>query len=169
MTNARKPLRINVGFILHEEVGYNYEFLFDIPHAILGSDLELRDLSGTLSVGRTTQGLLLAGDFQAHTGLTCVRCLSAFSQKLTCRLTEVYAIDDRSVTESGLLVPEDAHLDLEPLVRDYALLEIPMSPICRQECRGLCVVCGQDLNIEDCGHRPDASSSPFAALQDFIR
>jgi uncharacterized protein len=65
-------------------------------------------------------------------------------------------------------VPEDAHLDLKPLVRDYALLEFPLKPICREDCQGLCQECGQNLNEKDCGHQPD-NDSPFTALKDLLK
>ncbi len=169
MSSLRRPFRLNVGFIIHQEVGSTYEFPFKVERALLGVDLELRALTGTITVSRTPQGLLMMGDFAAETTADCARCLRQFNQPLTWTFTELYAFTEKSVSDSGLLVPEDAQIDLQPLMRDYALLEIPITPICRRGCRGLCPVCGQDLNTHDCGHRPDASSSEFAALKDFLK
>lgn len=45
----------------------------------------------------------------------------------------------------------DDELDLRPMVRDAVVLELPMAPLCRQDCRGLCPHCGADRNHEDCG------------------
>ena len=168
MNNPRHPLRINVGFLLHEEAGYSHEFDFDLPAFRLGVDLEVRELLGHLTIGRTAQGLLFTGDFSAQTDLSCVRCLAHYSQLLRWRLTEVFSINEKSLSDSGQLVPEDAQIDLQPLTREYALLEIPINPICRPDCRGLCPVCGEDLNQRDCGHRPENGLSPFAALRDFL-
>lgn len=168
MSSSRYQLRLNVGFILHQEVGYRHEFSFDLPEVKIGEDIELRGLAGTLAVGRTAQGLLLQGEFAAETELACVRCLGCFDQGLSWNFTELYAISEKSVTESGLIVPEDAQIDLEPLIREYAWLEVPISPLCRSDCKGLCPVCGQDLNLRDCGHRPGAGTSHFAALEDFL-
>lgn len=169
MSNARNPFRLNVGFILHEDVGSSHEFSFDLPRARVGDDLELRLFNGALSVGRTAQGLLLTGGFSGVTELTCVRCLRAFDQTLSWKLTEVFALSKKTVSESGLIVPEDAQLDLQPILRDYALLEVPIKPLCRRDCRGLCPVCGQDLNVKDCGHRPSSGDSPFAVLEDLLK
>ena len=72
------------------------------------------------------------------------------------------------MTESGLLVPEDGQIDLEPLLREYALLEFPISPVCKPDCKGLCPVCGENLNRTDCGHRPE-TDSPFAVLKDLLK
>ena len=103
----------------------------------------------------------------AKTDLECVRCLDPFSQLLKWTVTDLYAFDKSNITESGLLVPEDGQIDLEPLLREYALLEVPISPVCKPDCKGLCPVCGENLNKTDCGHRPQANS-PFAALKDLL-
>ena len=165
MTNPRRPFRINVGFIIHEEIGYSCEFPFEFDEIKLGNDLELRAFIGSVSVGRTPQGLLVTGKFSAGTTLECVRCLNPYNQSLTWDMTELYAFNQKSMSESELMVPENAQLDLEPLIREYALLEIPINPICRTECKGLCPVCGQDLNVRDCGHRPQEDDSPFSVLK----
>ncbi len=168
MTNPRKPFRINVGFIIHEEVGFFAEFPFEFDKVRVGDDLELRDFSGLANVARTPQGLLVTGEFSGITTLECVRCLRTFDKRLQWNMTELYAFSEKSVSESGLMVPEDAHIDLEPVIRDYALLEIPINPIHDPNCKGLCPVCGQDLNERDCGHRPHEDQSPFSQLNKLL-
>ncbi len=168
MVNSRRPFRLNVGFIIHEEVGYTHEFPFEFDKIKLGDDLELREFSGAVQVGRTPQGLLFTGKFSARTVLECVRCLKEFNHALVWDMTELYAFNEKSVSDSGLLVPENAQIDLESLIREYALLEVPISPICKPDCKGLCPVCGQDLNIADCGHRPEEDESPFSVLKKLL-
>ena len=165
MSSPRYPFRINVGFIIHEEVGYAAQFPFEFDNVTLGGDLLLTDFSGVAEVGRTPQGLLVTGEFTARTSAECARCLRIFDQPLRWQMTELYAFNERSVSESGLMVPEDAKIDLEPVIRDYALLEVPISPICKPDCKGLCPVCGQDLNVRDCGHRAQGDESPFSSLK----
>lgn len=167
MPNPRKPFRINVGFIIHEEVGYAHEIPFEIEKAKL-DDLELKNLVGKVDIGRTPQGLIVQGAFEADTKLECVRCLREFVSPLDWEFTELYAFKKKAVSESGLLLPEDAHIDLAPLLREYALLEVPIKPLHDPDCKGLCPVCGQDLNVRDCGHRPDISDSPFAKIKDLF-
>lgn len=133
----------------------------------LGDDLTVREFIGTARFSRTPQGLLLQGDFKAKTDLECVRCLDMFSQSLNWSLTELYAFNRKNISESGLLVPEEGQIDLEPLMREYALLEIPISPVCKPDCKGLCPVCGENLNKVDCGHRT-GSDSPFSVLKDLL-
>jgi len=167
MPNPRKPFRINVGFIIHEETGYRHEIPFELDKVKL-DDLELQNLTGAVMIGRTPQGLIVQGKFSADTKLECVRCLREFNFSLNWDITDLYAFNKKSVSESELLVPDDAHIDLAPLIREYALLEIPIKPLHDPECKGLCIECGQDLNIRDCGHRQDLDDSPFAKLKDLL-
>ena len=167
MPNPRKPFRINVGFIVHEEIGYTHEFQFDVAKITI-EDLELRNVIGSVHVGRTQQGLVVQGHFSGETTLECVRCLKKFSQPLTWEFTELYAFTKDSASELGLILPESAQIDLAPLLREYALLEIPISPIHDPECKGLCIECGQDLNIKDCGHNQNNEDSPFSILKNLL-
>ena len=167
MPNPRKPFRINVGFIIHEEVGYSHEIPFELDKTKI-EDLELQNLNGLVTIGRTPQGLVMQGKFSADTILECVRCLNEFKYPLEWEITELYAFNKKSVSESELLVPDDAHIDLAPLIREYALLEIPIKPLHDPNCKGLCIECGQDLNIEDCGHEQDPDDSPFADLKKLL-
>jgi DUF177 domain-containing protein len=167
MTNPRKPFRINVGFIVHEEIGYTHEFWFDVEKAVL-DDLELRNVIGSVQVGRTQQGLVVQGNFSGDTTLQCVRCLNDFSHHMEWEFTELYAFNDKSVSELGLILPDSAQIDLAPLIREYAILEIPISPIHDPDCKGLCIECGQDLNIKDCGHNQHPDESPFSELKNLL-
>jgi uncharacterized protein len=167
MPNPRKPFRINVGFIIHEEVGYSHEIPFEFEKVKL-EDLELENFIGKVDIGRTPQGLVVQGNFSADTTLECVRCLKDFQESLDWEITELYAFTQKSVSESELLLPEDAHIDLAPLIREYALLEIPIKPLHDPECKGLCIECGQDLNVKDCGHSQEPDDSPFATLKDLL-
>jgi uncharacterized protein len=168
MPSLKKPFRFNVGFIIHEEIGYNHDFPFAFYSITLGDDLELRNFEGIVNVGKTPQGLIMQADFSAEITLNCVRCLVDFEHELDWSFTEMYAFDKRSETESELLLPEDAHLDLAELLREYALLEIPISPLCQPDCKGLCQECGENLNQRDCGHEPAEPDSPFAKLKDLL-
>jgi len=168
MPSPRKPFRINVGFIAHEEIGRSHDFPFAFDKIILGDDLELRNFDGIANIGRTPQGLVLQADFSAETTLTCVRCLQDYEHELNWSFTELYAFDKRSETESELILPEDAHIDLAEMLREYALLEVPISPICKPNCQGLCAECGQNLNEKDCGHHYEDNDSPFAKLKDLL-
>ena len=168
VTDLRRPFRLNVGFIVHQEVGYHHEFPFEYDQIQISDDLDLRHLAGTTTIGRTPQGLIVQGNFTAQLQLECVRCLAPFDFALGWEMTELYAFKKKSISESGLLLPEDMHIDLTPLIREYALLEVPIKPVCKPTCKGLCPVCGEDLNQVDCGHHQRSEESPFAVLKDLL-
>lgn len=168
MTNPRRPLRVNVGFLVNSPVGTNREFTFDYPKMRLGEDLTVKDFSGTATFSRTQQGLLLQGEFGSTLSLVCVRCLEDYTQDIHWSFTDLYAFDKKSLSESNLLVPEEGQIDLEPLLREYALLEIPIQPLHQPDCKGLCPTCGENLNRVDCGHRQASTDSSFSALADLI-
>ena len=153
MANSHHLLRLNVGFIVNQPIGYNRDFHFDFSNLHLAPDLDLTTFHGIARIGHTPQGLLVIGKFTATTPTQCVRCLADLEQKLQIEFSELYAFSPRSVSESGLILPEDGNIDLEPIVREYLLIEIPISPLCSPECKGLCVICGEDLNQITCEHQ----------------
>ena len=58
----------------------------------------------------------------------------------------------RTATDSDLILPDDGYIDLRPLVHEYLLIEIPISPQCQVDCRGLCPICGTNQNLKLCTH-----------------
>jgi uncharacterized protein len=168
MTNPRKPLRLNVGFIVHEEIGYQHSFPLEYGKAVLGDDLTLENFEGLIVIDRTQQGLVVQGEFSGDTTLECVRCLNPFTHSIHSEWTELYAFTQKSVSESDLLMPEDGHIDFAPVLREYALLEFPIKALCKPDCKGLCIECGQDLNVKDCGHSQGDDDSPFSVLKDLL-
>lgn len=153
MSQPPNFLRLNVGFIIHENVGYVRDFLIEIPDIYLPPELHLTNLKGIIRVSRAAQGLLVQIQLSAEQPAECVRCLKNFMQRLEINDTELYAFNRDSVTQSGLLVPENGKIDLEPIVREEMILAAPISPLCNPGCKGLCPICGGDLNLETCNHQ----------------
>lgn len=152
MLNIRYPLRINVGFLIHASIGTNHVFQFDVPVAELSQDLTLTELKGKAKVSRTQQGLLVEAEFSGVVPQECVRCLEPFNLNVQTQFDELFAFRYRRNPESELYVPEDGHIDLGPLVRDYLILDQPIMPFCSPDCKGLCPVCGTNLNLAVCEH-----------------
>lgn len=152
MAQPRFPLRFNVGFLRKQPIGSSRDFHFDFEAIRFSPEEEFIELSGIAHLSRTPQGLLVEGKFQGKLGVECVRCLTSFLQPLRTSFDELFAFDERSVSDSGLILPEDGNIDLGPMVREYLLIEVPISPLCRPDCKGLCPVCGQDLNQATCEH-----------------
>lgn len=106
---------------------------------------------------------------QAEVMTECVRCLTDFAQPLSIDFTELYAFTPHSVTESGLLVPETGKIDLAPLVREEMLLAIPISPLCREDCKGLCPICGENLNETTCHHDDESIDPRLSVLKALLQ
>lgn len=165
MSDPHSPLRLNVGFVVAQSAGFSRDFPFDLPQINIPPDLHISNLNGLVRATRTPQGILLQGDFQTQIGLECVRCLTNFEQSLVVDFTELYAFSQRYVTDSGLLMPETGIIDLTPVLREYILLEIPISPLCRPDCKGLCPICGNNLNESTCIHDDYSVDPRLAALK----
>lgn len=153
MTLSRYPLRINVGFLIHQEIGTSRDFDFEFPAVQLSQDFGLTNFTGKAHISRTAQGLLVEADFVGFLLQECVRCLDEYYQPISANFTELYSFRYRRNLESELFVPDDGFIDLGPLARDYLLLEQPIKPVCRPDCKGLCSFCGVNLNESVCEHQ----------------
>jgi uncharacterized protein len=152
VSSPRYPLRINAGFLLNQPIGTSREIHFEHPEITLSADLDVKNLGGLVRLTRTPKGVLVEADFRADMKNECVRCLAEFSQSFQTEFSEMYAFNKNAVTDSGLILTDDGNIDLGPLIREYMLLEMPIRPLCRPDCRGLCMECGEDLNVTTCEH-----------------
>jgi uncharacterized protein len=159
LTQDRYPLRINAGFLINAPISTSREIDFDLPAISLGNDLNLKMLTGKVELTRTPKGILIEADFSSSIAAECVRCLDEYEQKLNIAFSDLYAFHSNSVTDSGLIVPEDGNIDLLPLVREYLLIEIPIKLVCREDCKGLCTECGENLNYQTCEHQAEKNRS----------
>jgi uncharacterized protein len=169
VSDPHSPLRLNVGFVVAQSAGFSRDFPFDIPQISVPPDLRLNSLNGFVRATRTPQGILLQADFHTQIDLECVRCLTDFQQTLAFNFTELYAFSQRYVTDSGLLMPDTGIIDLSPVIREYVLLEIPISPLCRPDCKGLCPICGNNLNESTCFHEEESGDPRLAALKSLLK
>jgi uncharacterized protein len=161
-------LRLNVGFLINQAVGTSRDFVFDIDNLHLEPDLDLLHLAGTAKFTRTAQGLLAQVKLDATLLTECVRCITECTQSLHTNFTELYAFSSNSVTETELILPETAQIDLNPLVREYMLLEVPIRPLCREDCEGLCPICGENRNEVMCHHEEDTFDSRLNILKTLL-
>lgn len=157
------PLRINVGFLLHESVGVSRKYEFDEPTVQIADDLDVYDFQGTIEFTRTAQGIYAHGTFLASTPLECVRCLSDFKQELSIEIGELYNYPAVKESDPLLNVPETGIVDLTELLREVLSLNVPIQPICDANCQGLCMICGERVSDGVCDH-PEAEIDPRMAV-----
>jgi uncharacterized protein len=102
------------------------------------------------------EGVLVTGTAEVQLRGECVRCLGEISTVQQIDIQELYAYPSSDITEDEASRLEGDLLDLEPLLRDDVVLDLPFQPLCRDDCRGLCADCGADLN-KDPGHTHELS------------
>ena len=113
-----------------------------------------RDVHAELHVESATGGIVVNGVVTAEARGQCSRCLADLGLSISSDVDEIY----QRVPENDDVYPlEGDQLDLRPMVRETVLLAIPEAPLCSPACKGLCPVCGVDLNQATCGcSRPTA-------------
>jgi len=133
-------------------------------------------VQGAVNLMRTDRGILVKGTLNTEVEVTCSRCLGLFGCPLALNIEEEYFPTTDVVSGAGLPSPDepgcftiDEHhvLDLTEVIRQYTLLAVPMKPLCRQDCAGLCPDCGHNLNHGPCGclsHRADPRWSKLDRL-----
>jgi uncharacterized protein len=113
------------------------------------------------------EGVLVSGTALVHVTGECGRCLDAVSMDREIELQELFAYPGSGDLDPDDELPElvDDHLDLEPTLRDAVVLDLPASPLCRDDCEGLCPECGARFEDLEDGHSHDQTDPRWAALQ----
>jgi len=149
-------VRLNVSQQLKEPIGSIRNYAVSEVVDVAGGDSPVQ---GEIGLMRTDRGILAKGRLHTEVGLTCSRCLSLFNYPLTLNIEEEYFPTTDVATGATIPLPDepgcftiDEHniLDLTEAIRQYALLAIPMKPLCAQDCAGLCPTCGCNLNLAPC-------------------
>jgi uncharacterized protein len=114
------------------------------------------------------EGVLVSGEVEVPLEGSCARCLEPVEDVLDLDVQELYAYPG-STTESTseedeVRLVEGERIDLEPMVRDAVVLALPLSPVCSEDCRGLCVDCGQRLDDLPPDHTHEVTDPRWAGL-----
>ena len=112
-----------------------------------------------LRLESVVEGVLVTGTATVHVRGECVRCLTEISDTLEVEVQELFVHPESEATEEEASRLEDDLVDLEPLLRDGVVLDLPFQPLCREDCLGLCVECGANLN-DDPDHSHEAAVDP---------
>ena len=133
-----------------------------------------------------TEGVLATGTATAPLAGECARCLAPVTSSVTASFQELYLYADGRREKHDKHDRHDKYdrydeheeqddderhldgdlLDLEPAFRDAVVLALPMSPLCREDCPGLCAECGAPLADAGPGHRHEEAVDPrWAALK----
>jgi len=153
MSNAHyvnnRILKINVGLLLSESIGYSRTTELDVPMPLrVAEDLTLDGLRGTLRLSRNSRGVLVESTLSTLLHTECARCLEDAVLPIDLEIQELFVYP----AEAGVtyVVTDDGNIDLAPLIREEAIVDTPQVALCRPDCAGLCPNCGANLNEGPC-------------------
>ena len=129
-----------------------------------------------LLVQRISSFVEVSGQLSATVRIPCARCLAPYDHALSVDFTATYTDvppADEETDEEVELSPDlmdlfyfrGTELDIHEAVQEQILLSLPLQPLCREDCKGLCPRCGTDLNLGSCQCAGKTENSSFAALK----
>lgn len=133
------------------------EFPFKDPVKV---DANLSNHAGVVSLHADTKAVYSA---------LCDRCCEPIKENINVSFENVLVREAEGEGDNGDLIKvDDDKLCLDELVKTNIILNIPMKHLCSEFCKGLCPICGKNLNKGDCGCRKP-NESPFNVLKDLIK
>ena len=170
ITKKNKVFILDINWIAGQSLGTSRGTDFNFPSLHFDPNLTLQNFVGKVTTTVIEDGVVLRGTLTAKTELRCTRCLEAFSRSVEISFDEVYSLS-RTKEEVGIEerpFPPDGRIDLEPIFREYALLDIPIKHVCSKDCKGLCPICGANRNKEDCDHSQERIDPRMAKLKQLL-
>ena len=171
------PLTWNVAGLLTDVTGASRTYAIAGVQLDLGEGLALaRPIDGQVRLTRADRLILADAQFETALQALCSRCVQEISVPIRLDLHEEYIPALDLATGKPLPIEEEPdalrlnghhELELETPVREAIWLAEPIAPLCRPDCPGLCIVCGERLESGDHDH-PDAEIDPrLEALRTF--
>jgi uncharacterized protein len=135
--------------------------------------LPLGSIDGSVTLKRIGETLYLEGDFRTEAETDCSRCLetarlpisATFKYVLSSAQVEHQVEQELGAEDLDFVSYQDDLVDLDPLIIEQILLQIPMKVLCREDCRGLCPRCGINLNKDHCQCHDERIDSRLAILK----
>ena len=159
--------RVSVAEILGKPGTYRdmtvREVLPEVGNALArlsGDPIEAR-----LRAESVVEGVLVTGPVDVEAEFDCARCLTKITGELSVDVCELYVGPGyEAPPEEDPYRVDGLEIDLEPMLRDAVTLALPLRPVCREDCKGICARCGQDLNQGPCDCKEDEVDPRWAAL-----
>ena len=158
------PLLVNVAELLRRvgsvrEIDRQIEadfVKFDDSRIISGSQVDV-----ALTLEALTDGIVVHGTLGAQWGFECRRCLKALTGRAEVEVQELY---QAVISDPDAYPITGEQLDLLEMARENVLLAVPLAPLCRADCPGLCPQCGADLQVDRCSCTRAERDDRWAAL-----
>lgn len=143
----------------------------DFGNALIGAP-EGSDIDLDLRLESVHDGILVSGTTGVVIHGECSRCLDPIDYDLDVDVQELYVFD--ATTDGGeesedgqMYEVQDETIDLEPMLRDAVITQLPFQPVCREDCQGLCAQCGARLE-NDPGHHHEVLDPRWSALSGLL-
>ena len=160
-----------------QEISFEYRMesdpglIFDHLHP-----KESRPVLGSGKVSKSGRRFMLNLTYSGQAKVPCDRCLELYDYEYTgeisCVLEKVsaeHAIEEDEEHAEEVYRIEGDSVELDPIVGDDILLNLPLRMLCRETCAGLCQMCGQNLNTGSCACELDTVDPRMAALQELLK
>ncbi len=137
----------------------------------------LSPVRAKLRIDKVGSEVLARGELVSDIELQCSRCLASFSKDVSINVNVVYHPLEELTGEEKHEIKEDEldmgfykgdELDIHDLVQEQIMLSVPMKPLCKETCRGLCPRCGADLNITRCSCEQREPDPRLAVLKKLL-
>jgi len=162
---------LETGFVL--DVGISPETL----HIPQGEETVISEpvrVQGRLT--KVAEQIYFQGSIQGRVMVPCSRCLDVVHTEFATEARVIFlpptseAVSGEEGTvgpmdELDLFVHDGTILDLRPLIREQVVLAFPVQPLCREDCAGLCQVCGGNRNVKPCTCQTETTEPRFAILK----
>ena len=124
-------------------------------------------IDARLRAESVVEGILVTGAVHGLARYSCARCLKEIVGDVDLEVCEMYvAPGHEGPPEEDSYKIDGLEMDLEPMLRDAVALALPLNPLCREDCAGLCARCGKDLNEGPCGCKEEEMDPRWAALSE---
>lgn len=161
----KRLLKVQVGYLLAEGPGNSREIPLQIPQRVnVDADLYLESLTGSLTLTRTKEGILIQGTLQVQHQRECDRCLDDLNHAFALPIAELFA-SPADPEKSVFSVDSNGDIDLAQLLREEVIIEESYRVTCHDNCRGLSLESGINLNDESETVRVDSQNlGSYAAI-----
>ncbi|RLT26808.1 MAG: DUF177 domain-containing protein [Chloroflexi bacterium] len=164
-------MQINVATLLQEPVGSRRELTLENETISIPDMNYVAQVVGRVRLMRSPRGVLAHANLITRPHLTCSRCLEEFDQPLAISLDEEFVPQQDPASGhpveaeiDDFRIDEHNELDLSEAVRQYETAALPLQPVCRDDCAGLCPECGQNLNERPHVHEEPNGDGAWAGL-----